>query len=77
MIDWVSAKLICNHDPKLLSSGIVASLDRDGNTEWLVNKRMSVEGSFSTKIQIQSLTDSQIIYRVIQLNFCKVTTFWD
>lgn len=60
MIDWVSAKIICNHDPKLLSSGIVASLDRDGNTEWLVNKRMTVEGSFSTKIQIQSLTDSQI-----------------
>ena len=60
MIDWVSAKLICNHDPDKLSSGLVASLDRDGNTEWLVHKKFSVEGSFSTKVQIQSLTDTQI-----------------
>lgn len=60
MIDWVSAKLICNHDPNKLSEGLVASLDRDGNTEWLVHKKLTVEGSFSTKIQIQSLTDTQI-----------------
>ena len=40
MIDWVSAKIICNHDPDKLSEGLVASLDRDGNTEWLVHKRL-------------------------------------
>ena len=39
MIDWVSAKIICNHDPNKLSNGIIASLDRDGNTEWLTNKK--------------------------------------
>ena len=60
MIDWVTAKLICNHDPNRLSEGLVASLDRDGNTEWLVHKKFTVEGSYSTKIQIQSLTDTQI-----------------
>ena len=60
MIDWVSAKIICNHDPNKLSEGLVASLDRDGNTEWLVHKKVTVEGSYSTKIQIQSLTDTQI-----------------
>ena len=60
MIDWVSAKIICNHDPKKLSDGIIASLDRDGNTEWLTNKKTTVEGSYSTKIQIQSVTDTQI-----------------
>lgn len=60
MIDWVSAKIFCNHDPEKLSAGVVASLDRDGNTEWLVNKKVSVEGSYSTKVQIQSLTDTQI-----------------
>ena len=60
MIDWVTAKLICNHDPNKLSEGLVASLDRDGNTEWLVHKKVTVEGSYSTKIQIQSLTDTQI-----------------
>ena len=59
-IDWVTAKLICNHDPNRLSEGLVASLDRDGNTEWLVHKKFTVEGSYSTKIQIQSLTDTQI-----------------
>ena len=60
MIDWVSAKIICNHDPNKLSNGIIASLDRDGNTEWLTNKKTTVEGSYSTKIQIQSVTDTQI-----------------
>ena len=60
MIDWVTAKLICNHDPNKLSEGLVASLDRYGNTEWLIHKKVTVEGSYSTKIQIQSLTDTQI-----------------
>ncbi|EPP8768367.1 phage/plasmid replication protein, II/X family [Acinetobacter baumannii] len=60
MIDWVSAKIICNHDPNKLSNGIIASLDREGNTEWLTNKKTTVEGSYSTKIQIQSVTDTQI-----------------
>ena len=60
MIDWVSAKIICNHDPNKLSNGIIASLDRDGNTEWLTNKKTTVEGSYSTKIQIQSITDTHI-----------------
>jgi len=60
MIDWVSAKIICNHDPDKLSNGIIASLDRDRNTEWLSNKKTMVEGSYSTNIQIQSLTDTQI-----------------
>ncbi|MBD0103459.1 phage/plasmid replication protein, partial [Acinetobacter baumannii] len=28
--------------------------------EWLTNKKTTVEGSYSTKIQIQSVTDTQI-----------------
>ena len=60
MIDWVSAKLPCKHDPNKLSEGLIASIDREGNTEWLVNKKMTVEGSYSSKIQIQSLTDNMI-----------------
>uniref|UniRef100_UPI002350C3EE phage/plasmid replication domain-containing protein n=1 Tax=Acinetobacter junii TaxID=40215 RepID=UPI002350C3EE len=60
MIDWVSAKIICNHDPNKLANGIIASLDREGNTEWLTNKKTIVEGSYSTKIHIQSVTDTQI-----------------
>ena len=60
MIDWVSAKIICNHDPDKLSNGVVASIDRNNQLEWSVHKKMTVEGSYSTKIQIQSLTDTQI-----------------
>ena len=58
----MTAKLICNHDPNRLSEGLVASLDRDGNTEWLVHKKFTVEGSYSTKIQIQSLTDTSDLH---------------
>ena len=60
MIDWVSAKIFCNHDPSKLSNGLVASIDREGNTEWLIHKKVTVEGSYSSKVQIQSLTDTQI-----------------
>ena len=52
MIDWVSAKIICNHDPNKLSNGIIASLDRDGNTEWLTNKKRLL------KVLIQQNSDS-------------------
>ena len=54
MIDWVSAKIICNHDPNKLSNGIIASLDRDGNTEWLTNKKTTVEGSYSNSDSVSN-----------------------
>lgn len=60
MIDWITAKIPCNHNPDKLSAGLVASLDKDGNIEWLVNKKIMVEGSYSSKIQIQSVSDSMI-----------------
>ena len=49
MIDWVTAKLICNHDPNKPQRVLLLLLDRDGNTEWLVHKKVTVEGSYSTK----------------------------
>lgn len=60
MIDWVTAILPCKHDPSKLISGIVMSFDSLGNPEWTVNKKLSVEGSYSSKIQIKSHTDNQI-----------------
>lgn len=60
MIDWVSAILPCKHDPSKLISGLVMSFDAQGNNEWTVNKTLSVEGSYSSKIQIKSHTDNQI-----------------
>jgi II/X family phage/plasmid replication protein len=36
------------------------SFDAQGNNEWTVNKTLSVEGSYSSKIQIKSHTENQI-----------------
>jgi II/X family phage/plasmid replication protein len=60
MIDWVTAILPCKHDPSKLISGMVMSFDSLGNPEWTVNKKLSVEGSYSSKIQLKSHTDNQI-----------------
>lgn len=60
MIDWVSAILPCRHDPSTLVSGVVMSFDKNGQNEWSVNKNLSVEGSYSSKIQIKSFTENQI-----------------
>ena len=60
MIDWVTAVLRCDHDPSKLISGMVMSFDALGNQEWTVNKNLTVEGSYSSKIQIKSHTDSSI-----------------
>ena len=49
MIDWATAKLPCRHDPSKLISGMVMSFDPQGNNEWVVNKKLSVEGSHSSK----------------------------
>ena len=60
MIDWVSAKIICNHDPDKLFNGAVLSLNSNLEKEWVCDKKKTVEGSYSTKIQIQSITDTHI-----------------
>lgn len=60
MIDWVTAILPCKHDPSKLISGFVMSYDALAQPEWTVNKKLTVEGSFSSKIQIKSHTDNQI-----------------
>lgn len=60
MIDWITAILPCEHDPEKLQSGRVLCLDGQGGLSWYVDKALSVEGSYSSKIQIKSHTDSQI-----------------
>lgn len=54
MIDWVSGFFPCRHDPDKLFAGAVLSFDSSRNQEWNVLKKLSVEGSYSTKIQLQS-----------------------
>lgn len=60
MIDWVSAILPCKHDPSKLQDGFVMAYDAQGQNEWVVNRTLSVEGSYSSKIQIKSHTENQI-----------------
>lgn len=60
MIDWVSAVLPCSHDSSALMDGFVMSFDAKGEQQWIVNKKLTVEGSYSSKIQIKSHTDNQI-----------------
>jgi len=60
MIDWVTATLPCKHDPDKLISGFVMSFNANNEQEWVVNKKLSIEGSFSSTIQIKSISDNQI-----------------
>lgn len=60
MIDFVSAFLPCKHDPSKLVSGFVMSFDALGEQEWVANKKLSVEGSHSSKIQISSCSEDKI-----------------
>ncbi|MFW2124427.1 phage/plasmid replication protein, II/X family [Acinetobacter ursingii] len=62
MIDYVSGFLPCKHDPSKLLSGLIMSFDALGNQEWVVNKRLSIEGSYSSKIQLQSHSENLIYF---------------
>ena len=53
MIDWVTAILPCKHDPSRLIDGLIYSYDALGNQQWMVEKKLSIEGSFSSKVQIK------------------------
>ena len=54
MIDYVSGFFPCFHDPDKLFAGGVVSFDALYNKEWNVVKKLSVEGSYSSKIQLLS-----------------------
>jgi len=53
MIDWVSCLIPLGHSTPI-NSGNVTSVNPDGVVEWTTEKRLSVEGSYSSKIQIRS-----------------------
>lgn len=53
MIDWVSVVLSIPHATPI-NNGNVVSIDVDGEIEWKTDKRLSVEGSYGSSIQIRS-----------------------
>ncbi len=54
MIDWITALLPCEH-PEYISGGLIASYDARGGFEWQSYKRLSVEGSHSSTVQVKSV----------------------
>jgi II/X family phage/plasmid replication protein len=62
VIDYISGFLPCKHDPEKLIDGFVMSFDPLGNQEWVCNKKLSVEGSYSSKIQLQSHSENLVYF---------------
>lgn len=54
MIDWITVPCMpCTHSD-VIKAGMVIALTADGEVEWQTNKRLAVEGSFSSTVQIRS-----------------------
>lgn len=53
MIDWVSTLVRLPHSVPI-NGGNVVSLDSDGIEQWRIEKRMQIEGSYSSSVQIRS-----------------------
>jgi hypothetical protein len=54
MIDWLSMIAPLPHGAPI-NSGAVLSHDSNGVVEWQTRKRLTVEGSFSTGLQVRSV----------------------
>lgn len=52
MIDWITAIIEVDH--KQMDGGSIISMLPNGEREWEVVKRLSVEGSYSSKIQLRT-----------------------
>ncbi len=58
MIDWVSAKIPLSH-AEPIHGGQVISYSKQGEVEYTTYKRLPVEGSYSDKITIRTLTPGE------------------
>lgn len=59
MIDWVTMKISCEHDGNICD-GVVAKVNREGDTEWLSMSWLPVVGSHDATIAIRSVTESTL-----------------
>lgn len=59
MIDWVSA-VVPLTDAGGLHNGRVVSMDADGVIEWIAARRLEVEGSYSTRLQVRGREDNAL-----------------
>jgi II/X family phage/plasmid replication protein len=54
MIDWITAIFPCEHS-EYICGGLISSYDAGGAFEWQSYKRLSVEGSHSSTVQVKSV----------------------
>lgn len=59
MIDWVTANIPCTHQERL-NGGRIASINTDGEVEWMTEKFKSVPGSHESALQIKSYDNNHI-----------------
>jgi II/X family phage/plasmid replication protein len=60
MIDWVAGKIQFAHTAEQMPCGSVVSVTSDGDIEWKMNKRVVIEGSYSSKFTLRSDPTSEI-----------------
>ena len=53
MIDWITCKIPCFHR-KILTGGEIVNVSPTGEIEYVINKKLSVEGSYSSKVAVRS-----------------------
>ena len=70
MIDWITAIINVDHSMDDLSSGMVYSVNENGEIEWQSRKKVFSEGSYSSKVLVRSHGD-QIYYDENGLKRCK------
>ncbi len=59
MIDWVTAKIYCNHNG-VICNGSIVKVTKDNEIEWTTLSYLPVVGSHDSNIMIRSLTDTQL-----------------
>lgn len=59
MIDWVTA-CVPLAEAGHLHNGRVVSMDADGVIEWITERRLEVEGSYSTKVLVRGREDAAL-----------------
>lgn len=59
MIDWVTAKIHCDH-VGIISNGSIVKVTKDNEIEWTTVTWLPVPGSHDSNISIRSFTDGQL-----------------